>query len=127
MSDMLQIVAGVNETRADLILSGPLDSQGAAVLKDEGRELHQRGVRTLVIDCSAVSFISSSGVGSFLILQDEFEAGGGLACYRDPSPEVRSVIRLMDLECILNIVTDEEGILKLMDGELEPPSKEPPE
>ena len=100
--------------RVEIVLTGPLDSGGAATLKDLGREYLEKETRVLVIDCAKVTFISSSGVGSLLVLQDEFEDHGKLACFRSPSPEVRSVIRLMDLECILNLVLQEDEIQTLM-------------
>lgn len=124
MSDMLRINVLENGDRVELTLTGPLDSQGSSLLRDEGRQQLQRGVRALVVDCASVTFISSSGVGAFLVLQDEFEDGGKLACYRNPSPEVRSVIRLMDLENFLNIVGGEDETLKLLDCGVGPLSKD---
>ena len=117
MSDVFRMDAAQSGDRVELILGGPLDSQGSVSLKEEGRSRLRSGTRVLVIDCSSVTFISSSGVGSLLVLQDEYEDAEGLACFRSPSPEVRSVIRLMDLERILNVVSDEEEIRTLLTGQ----------
>jgi len=96
----------------ELVFTGQMEANGAEIFKAACHEHLSKGVKHLVVDLSKVTVISSSGIGALMVTQEDFQDQGGWATYVALSKEVRSVVRLMDLEAILNIAADREEALQ---------------
>lgn len=88
-----------------------LDSTVAPDLKSELITLHAEGVRNIILDLSEVKYTDSSGLSALLvgnrILQDE----GGIFVLIRPTDHVLKLIRISQLENVLNILnTPEEAV-----------------
>jgi anti-anti-sigma factor len=76
-----------------LCLSGELDLEQADVLLDFAAR-HARGQRTLVLDCSGLTFLDSSGLRSILALASRIPE---VVVLRNPRPNVRNVLSVVGI------------------------------
>lgn len=86
-----------------LNLQGRLDASGAQLLRERCLALREEGSLTLVIDLTGVSFVASSGLGTFLLLTEEFANAGGKVIFAAPCESVQRVISLLNLDKFLEI------------------------
>ena len=49
-------------------LAGLVDEQGARLLKDHFEAIEPHSIKEIVLDCAAVTFIGSAGIGKLLVL-----------------------------------------------------------
>lgn len=68
-------------TTAVVSLDGELDGSNYTKLIDTGRQLYASGVRELVLDCTALTYMSSSGIVALHSLTRVFEG------HEPPDPE----------------------------------------
>ena len=94
-----------------LHLAGRLDADGAHRLRDTVMEFKERGHTQVIIHLAKLEFVASSGLGTFLLLTEEFLDVGGTISFVEPSPDVRQVITLMNIDQFLTIVESEEEAL----------------
>lgn len=93
-----------------LRVTGPLDSDSAGHLDVQcqeaaGQEKH------LIVNLANTSFITSSGIGVLLSTTELLRDGGLEFICAEPSPEVRAVLDLMNLNEFLTLVDTEEEAL----------------
>ena len=81
-----------NETVATLI--GRLDTPAAQELAAQFETLQEKASGTVVLDCSQLEYISSSGLRLFLTLRKAAAAKGGKVIIRDINSDVRSVFMI---------------------------------
>lgn len=84
-------------------LGGRLDAAGAQELRRRCLELREQGESCLVLQLGEVTFVASSGLGTFLLLTEEFGHAGGRIVLAEPSESVLRVIRLLNLDKFLQI------------------------
>jgi anti-sigma B factor antagonist len=93
-----------------LELSGRLDGRAAQALQQRCSEIRNQGFQRLALDLSRITFLASSGLGVFLAETEEFaEAGGGLSLV-DPSTVVSAVMKLLNVDRFLSIVSSIEEL-----------------
>lgn len=112
MSDSLEI--GLTEERGGLPvlrLRGRLEAEEAQDLRQRCVALLQSGRRVVVLDLDAVSFVASSGLGTFLLLTDEFRTAGGRLVIAAPQKGVVQVLQLLNLDQFLEIEPTVAGVL----------------
>ena len=97
-----------NKSVPVLHLTGRLEADGAHALRSRVMEYKQRGVTRVVVHLSGLEFVASSGLGTFLLLTEEFLDVGGSIVYVAPSPDVLQVIELMNIDQFLSLVDTEE-------------------
>ena len=84
-------------------------------------KLVERGVKNLILDCTSVKYINSTGLGTLLKYADTFESiGGHIAFCRVPS-KVMLVMEMLGFNALFNIVSDEATALRSFAGKLAPP------
>ena len=81
-----------NETVATLI--GRLDTLAAQEATAQFEALKEKTDGTVVLDCSQLEYISSSGLRLFLTLRKAAAANGGEVIIRNINPDVRSVFMI---------------------------------
>ncbi len=105
--------ASENNSIPVLHLAGRLDADGAHALRTRVLEFKERGNTRVIVHISELEFVASSGLGTFLLLTEEFLDVGGSISFVAPSPDVQQVISLMNIDQFLNLVATEEEALEL--------------
>lgn len=86
-----------------LQLHGQLDTEAAPILATDLESRLANGARKLVIDCSAVDFISSSGVGSLVVSVSAFRAEGGDLILGRVTDSVLHIFEMLGLTDFLSL------------------------
>ena len=81
-----------NETEVTLI--GRLDTLASQEEAAQFEALKEKAGGTVILDCSQLEYISSSGLRLFLTLRKAAATKGGKVVIRDISPDVRSVFMI---------------------------------
>ena len=93
----------MNEPKAVLEIGGRLGVKPAKDLRAFCAELRDKGYSELVLDMSKVTFISSSGIGTLVVLSGESSIKGGIARLVNISQRVERAITLLNLGQFLSI------------------------
>lgn len=88
----IEITRNANEVV--VLLSGRLDTPAAQEIAPQMNELAAEADRTIILDCSDLSYISSSGLRIFLTLRKAAAEKGGRIVVRQISKEIRSVFMM---------------------------------
>lgn len=75
-------------------LVGRLDTPAAVDVTSAIQPLLDHADRTLVLDCSEMTYISSSGLRIFLTIRKAAAAAGGRVVVEGLSPEIRQVFMM---------------------------------
>ena len=75
-------------------LDGRLDTISAPDFQDEIQPLLDGADKTLVLDCSELSYISSSGLRIFLTIRKAAAEAGGKVVIEGLSPQIRQVFMM---------------------------------
>ena len=75
-------------------LVGRLDTPAAVEVTREVQPLLDAAGKTIVLDCSELSYISSSGLRIFLTIRKAAAAAGGKVIIEGLSPEIRQVFMM---------------------------------
>ena len=75
-------------------LKGRLDTSAAQEVSKQMEELTEAATGTIVLDCSEMSYISSSGLRIFLMLRKAAAEKGGKVIVRGISNDIRSVFMM---------------------------------
>jgi anti-anti-sigma factor len=94
-----------------LHLKGRLEAEGAQRLRQLCQSIRQEGHGELVVGLKDVSFVSSSGLGAFLLLTEEFREGGGQIVFAAPSQILMDAVNLLNLGEFLQIAPSLESAL----------------
>lgn len=88
-------------------LRGSVDAQTAPVFEKEALEAVQKGKRKILIDCADLDFISSAGIGVFMVVLSEVEGSGFLKAM-NLSEEVFESFDLLGIPEVMEIYKDEK-------------------
>lgn len=80
------------------ILSGKLDTLASKEFGEDIVPLIENADKNIVLDCSDLSYICSSGLRYFLILKKETEKKGGNVSIRLTSPN-NEFLRILEITC----------------------------
>lgn len=89
-----------NETENDVLIvkaDGGLNRQTAAEFVDSLTRLIDAGLKKIIVDCSALDYVSSYGLGILIRLHARLKKRGGdvkLSCVRGALPQLLSITRL---------------------------------
>jgi anti-anti-sigma factor len=97
-----------------LFVSGRIDAAAAQILREECAAHRSAGHQRLIVSLADVSFVSSSGLGSFLVISEEFKATGGNVVFAAPVRSVSHVLKLLNLDQFLDIAPDLPAALGLV-------------
>ena len=88
----VKIERGNGEVTAFLI--GRLDTPASLEIAPQMNALADDAAGTVILDCTELSYISSSGLRSFITLRKAAAAKGGKIIVRNISNEIRSVFMM---------------------------------
>lgn len=97
-----------------LRLKGSLDSHTYEELEETFASLFTGHQSRIVVDLSALEFISSVGAGVFIGAISDARKQNGIVVLFNPSEAVNLTFNLIGLIDILNVVADEETALSLL-------------
>lgn len=80
--------------RTTVKLMGRMDTPAAQEVAPELDALKQDAAGTIVLDCTELSYISSSGLRLFLVLRKEAAEKGGSVILRNISDNLRNVFMM---------------------------------
>jgi len=104
-----EVIDGVQVVR---ILETRLDTQIAPDLKTHFLLWVQEGHYNFLIDLSRVSYADSSGLGALLFGLRQARSKNGTLKVLNPMPRVANLIRIAQLELVLEIFNDEKEALR---------------
>ncbi len=102
----LNITLAERDGTTVLTLTGRIDLHGAEKMRAACREAVAAGAADLVLDLSRVPFVSSTGLGSFLVLQQEQERRGRRVVFAGLQPAPRHVLEVLNLAPYLELAED---------------------
>ncbi|MCW8133389.1 MAG: STAS domain-containing protein, partial [Planctomycetota bacterium] len=112
--------SGVTATLAEM--DGSIDASTIQQFQQVMDKLIEKGVKNLILDCTNVKYINSTGLGTLLKYADTFESiGGHIAFCRVPS-KVMLVMEMLGFNALFNIVPDEATALRSFSGKVAPPA-----
>jgi anti-anti-sigma factor len=90
--------------------AGEADVASVHVLESALRDALESGVRTVLVDCGALSYLDSSGVRCLVNAATDAEARECRVIVRDASPIVRRVLEITKVDHLLcDDAPDEDG------------------
>ncbi|HQQ98556.1 MAG TPA: STAS domain-containing protein, partial [Cyclobacteriaceae bacterium] len=81
-----------------------LDSSVAPALKSELITLHAEGIRNIILDLAEVKYTDSSGLSALLVGNRILQEDGGLFVLSTLSDHTAKLIKISQLDSVLNIV-----------------------
>ena len=93
----------ITETTATAKLSGVLDTPAALACETSMQELLDHCDKHIIIDCSDLEYISSSGLRLFMALSKGAYAGGGDVTLTNLQPEVKEVFVMTGFDAFIAI------------------------
>ena len=84
-------------------LSGRIDSISATALEEDVSLCIQSGARDMILDCENVTYITGTGLQSFIKLARQMQACRGKLAVCNLQPQVREVFEFCGLESILPV------------------------
>lgn len=98
-------------------LAGRLDVATSPVLEERLAPLYEASGSKLIMDCSALSYVSSAGLRVFLMCQRHLSAAGGGLAFASLGTPVRELFHLAGLEDLFFIEeTPEAAAARLTAG-----------
>lgn len=90
----MEVNIKIEQKTVTVTLIGRLDTPASLEVAKEMEALKSEASKTIILDCSQMSYISSSGLRIFLTLRKNAAAQGGRVIIRGLSNEVRSVFMM---------------------------------
>lgn len=89
---------------------GDLDANSSIAMDEKIQAQIDRGIYNIHIDCTALEYISSAGLGVFISHMDELLEVGGRFVFSGMAENVRKVFQLLGLEQLMIIVASSEQV-----------------
>lgn len=90
----MEIIINTQENETVAALSGRLDTLASQELAAQFETLQEKAGGTVVLDCSQLDYISSSGLRLFLTLRKAAATKGGRVVVRGLNADVRNVFMI---------------------------------
>lgn len=90
--------------KATVVFEGRLDTPSSAAVEQEVKEVMDGIINEAVVDCTALSYISSSGLRILITLNKHFMKMGGVLTLKGLSPEIKEVFDMTGFTSIFNII-----------------------
>ena len=85
-------------------LSGRLDTAAASEIAPDFQALAEQAAKHIILDCSQLEYISSSGLRLFLALRKESAAKGGKLQVRAINADIRQVFMMTGFISLFEII-----------------------
>lgn len=109
---MLNIEKRLENDTWNLLLTGEIDASNSVELDAAISEVVQEGAKRILIDCAALDYISSAGLGVFMSYLDEFEENNVKMVIFALKDKVFQVFHILGLDQLIDIRHSKEEALK---------------
>lgn len=89
-----------------LMADGGINRENARAFSDDVEAMVRNGFNKLIIDCSKLDYISSTGLGTLLVLHKRMKAAGGEVKLCSVKGLVAQALRLIRLDHMFGIYPD---------------------
>ena len=100
----MNISIELNDNTMVVRLAGRLDTPAAAEITPDFQSLGEKADKHIILDCSALEYISSSGLRLFLTLRKESAVKGGKLQVRDINADIRQVFMMTGFISLFEII-----------------------
>lgn len=100
---MQEVTVKEREPALVIALSGEIDSRNADEFYAEAEELYSAAPRDVIFDCSALAFIDSTTLGTFVKLHKKISAGGHHARLIGLHPRLKKLFVICALDTVMEI------------------------
>lgn len=111
---------GVTATLAEI--TGSIDSSTVDRFTAVMDKLIEKGVKNLILDCHAIKYVNSTGLGTLLKYVDILSERNGQIAFTQIPQKVLLVMEMLGFNALFNIVADEAVALKSFGGQEVPPA-----
>ena len=94
----------LNETQATITLDGRLDTPSAHAVETEVKKVMIPEIQSVVVECTSLSYISSSGLRILITLYKYVTKVGGQLTLKAVSPAIREIFDMTGFTSIFTIV-----------------------
>lgn len=112
---MVKIETQIIGQIALISVNGDIDASSSIQLDESLNQQLENTHLNILIDCSYLNYISSAGLGVFMSYIEEFKASDQNFILFGLSEKVKNVFDMLGLDQLMNIVTNKEEALKLLD------------
>lgn len=92
------------EEKTLVVLDGRIDTTNADQFQNDIKPLMDADILDIDVDCSGMTYTSSQGLRSFLMLQKSVMARGGKLVLRNMNPLVKEVFDITGFSNIITII-----------------------
>lgn len=110
----LKAADGTTATMAEI--AGSIDATTIVQFQNIMDKLVEKGVKNLILDCSSVKYINSTGLGTLLKYVDTFESMDGHIGFTRVPSKVMLVMEMLGFNALFTIVPDEAAALRYFGG-----------
>ena len=100
----VEVVITNQENKTFVTLNGRIDTTNADQFQNDIKPLMDAAIMDIDIDCSGMTYTSSQGLRSFLMLQKNVMARGGKLVLRNMNPLVKEVFDITGFSNIITII-----------------------
>jgi len=93
-----------NETQTVISIKGRLDTVNVSDFEKAIAQIISGEMKDVVVDCSALDYISSSGLRIFLTLQKTANAKQGKLTIKDMKPEIKEIFDMTGFTALFSFV-----------------------
>lgn len=112
MANPFSIARSTQDGTSILSLEGYLDAHTAPQFEKAVQEEFEAGRIRLIVDCSKLTYISSAGLGVFMIFVEEIREAGGDIKICGLAPKVYQVFEILGFPALFDIVEDVPAAIK---------------
>jgi len=94
-----------------LILTGYIDTYNSNSFQKRIAKCMEAGYNRLIFDCAALSYVSSTGIGSFTLFLKNLKNTTGDIVLLDVQPKVCEVFQLLGFSQFFNMTNDKEDAI----------------
>lgn len=99
----MEVTIFQNDNEVTCRIAGSLDTVNAASFEDSRKKLEDYADRHICIDCSEMSYISSSGLRQFLMLRKTVEVKGGSLVLSGLNDEIKNIFAVTGFNRLFSI------------------------
>jgi anti-sigma B factor antagonist len=93
-------------------VTGRIDTTNAAEFERTVIDLVDKGSKGIVVDCSGLNYISSSGLRVFLVIQKRMNTDNGIFRLSNLQPEIKEIFDISGFSNIFSIFADKSEAVK---------------
>lgn len=100
----VQLNVSQDSDRITFFLSGDIDEQGAALMKEAFEKLSLDSIKQIVLNFRDITYIGSAGLGKLLLLYKKVTTHGIRISITDTNKEIKDIMYELKLDSLFNIL-----------------------